>query len=137
MKRILIVLLLLPLLSWAQTKTTQGAQIVVGVKQHKNEITAIYALSAIKKDKKHLQCGNCSYYLGELKGAYEQQGAILTPEEGATITVFTEQEVFTEKKQFSEKGFETKKEVVLGKARATVVENKKGTLILKTKHDEN
>ncbi|WP_350293319.1 hypothetical protein [uncultured Croceitalea sp.] len=137
MKKTLVVLLLLPLSMFAQTKTTQGTQIVAAVNAKKNEIVALYALSDIKKDKKPLQnCADCTFFLGELKGAYEQLGLSLSPKEGATLKVFTEQEVFAVKTQFPEKGFQAKKEVVLGTTKATVIENKKGELILKTKNNE-
>ena len=130
----LVALLLFSLGTLAQTRTTKGTQIVVVLKVEKTEILALYPLSAIKKDKGALQkCSNCTYYLGELKGSYDQSGLQLTPKAEATITVFTEQEVFAEQVVFPENEFQTKKEVVLGTTKATVIDHKKGALILKTK----
>ncbi len=138
MKKILVVLLLFPLGMFAQTKTTQELQIVVALNAEKNEIDALYALTTIKKDQKALQkCPGCKHFLGTLAGDYEQMGMNIVPKAGSTITVFKEQEIFAEKTMFPPNGFKTKKEVVLGKTKATVIENKKGELILKTKHNEN
>mgnify|MGYP001794626724 CR=1 FL=1 len=130
----LVALLLFSLGTLAQTRTTQGTQIIVALEAKKNEILALYPLATIKKDKKALQkCSSCTYYLGELKGSYDQNGIRLRPKAEATITIFTEQEVFAEQVVFPEKEFQAKKEVVLGTAKATVVANKKGELILKAK----
>lgn len=130
----LIVLLLFSLGVLAQTKTTKGTPIVAAFKVESNEIVALYPLAAIKKNKKVLQkCSNCTFYLGQLEGSYDQNGMELKPKAETTITIFTEQEVLTEKTLFPEKGFQTKKEVVLGTTKATVIDNKKGELILKTK----
>ena len=137
MKKIFVVLLLFPLVLLAQTKTTQETQIVIAVKLTKNEIYALYPLTAIKKNKKGLQgCMGCSYFLGLLSGAYEQKGMQIEPSEGTTITVFKDQEVFTEKKQFPEDDFKIKNEVTLGGSKAIIIANKKGELILKAKNDE-
>ncbi len=133
-KQLLVVFLLFSLKVLAQTRTTKGTQIIVALEAKKNEIFALYPFSAIKKDKKTLQkCSNCTYYLGELKGSYDQHGLQLRPKAETTITVFTEQEVFADRGIFPEKGFQTKKEVVLGATKAIVIDYKKGELILKTK----
>ena len=138
MKKILFVLLLLPLGIIAQTKTTQKTQIVVALHTEKNQVDALYTLASIKKDQKLLQsCDRCKHFLGELSGTYEEQGMVLIPKAGATIIVFKEQEVFAEKKQFPANGFKTKDEIILGKTKAIIIENKKGELILKTNDDEN
>lgn len=138
MKKTLVVLLLFTLGLFAQTKTTQEAQIVVAVNTEKNEIVALYPLVEIKKGQDKLQrCAACTNFLGVLSGAYEQKGMTLYPKEGAIIKVFKDQEVYTEQTKFPNTGFKPKNDVVLGKTKATVVENKKGELILKTKKNEN
>ncbi len=138
MKKFLLILFLFPWILIGQTKTTKGVQIVVAVNSEKQEIAALYMLSTIKKDKRALEdCANCSYFLGELIGEYQQLGVELNPRVGATVTVFKEQEVFAEKTTFPTDRFQSKNEVIMAKTKATVVENKKGELVLKTKNNEN
>ncbi len=137
MKKILLLFLLFPIWLLAQTKTTQGTQIVAAVKVQKNEITTIYALATIKKDNGILKsCEECTYFLGELTGKYVEKGNALFPKDGATITVFKEHELFKKKARFPDKGFTANNSVMLGNTKATVLENKNGELILKTKNNE-
>lgn len=138
MKKVLPILLLVPFFLFGQRKATRGVQIVVAVNTKKQEITTLYSLPTIKKSKEELKnCAECSYFLGELEGDYKQHGIELSPMAGATITVFKDQEVFAKKVTFPLERFKSTNEINLAKTKATVVENKKGELILKTTNNEN
>ncbi len=138
MKALIFILLLLPFCGNAQTKTAQEAKIVVAVNKGDNTIDALFFLADVKKDQGLLEkYPDTKSFLGALTGPYEKQNHVVLPKAGATIKIFKDQEVFSKDRLFPNKGFEKEKEVVLGKTKATVLENKKGELILKTKNNED
>ena len=137
MKRLVLIVLLMPFYVGAQMKMAQEAKIVVSINKEGHTIDAVYFLADVKQNKKLLEeHSNAKYFLGTLSGQYKTQEHTVQPKQGATIKVFKDQEVYSKDKFFPDKGFEEQKEVLLSKTKAMVIENKKGELILKTKNNE-
>ncbi|SHG74793.1 hypothetical protein [Flagellimonas flava] len=137
MKRLVLLIFLTPFCIGAQTKMAQEAKIVVSINKGGHTIDALYFLATIKQDKMLLEENSTTkYFLGTLTGEYQVHNREVLPSQGATIKVFKDQEVFSKDDIFPIKGFEEQKDVRLGKTKATVIENKKGELILKTKNNE-
>ena len=72
------------------------------------------------------------FYVGLLKGSYELNNNNLEPKDNTTIVVFTEKRIFPVIEFFPAEDLAPGDSIELGKAKAKVVSNKKGELILKT-----
>ncbi len=71
-------------------------------------------------------------FIGLLRGSYELDKRRVRPNTGATITIFTERQFFPNEEFFPNKNFVLGDELDLGKARAKIISNTKGELVLET-----
>ncbi|MBT8308250.1 MAG: hypothetical protein KJN85_15030 [Maribacter sp.] len=122
-------------LGHCQSKTTKETKVILVVEGTSDGITQMVLFNTFEKMKGNQIFGkfpNCQFYIGLLQGRYELKEDRVIPSLGSTIIMYTDRQYLSSKTLSPSDGYSVGDQLKLGLAKAKVVSNNKGELILKT-----
>jgi hypothetical protein len=118
-----------------QVLSTKEAKVILVVSEREEAVSHIELFNNFQLMKRAValeKYPNCQFYIGLLIGSYELNENIVVPLKGSSVIVYTDRQYLSDNSLFPNARSSFGKQLNLGSAKAKVISNKKGELILKT-----
>lgn len=129
---LLIFLLIVTHPIMAQARSTNETKLTLIVNKENTKILDLELFDEKQADNIKKRYPESKLFVGLLKGSYELEKRKVSPNAGATITIFTERQFFPNEKFFPNKKLNAGDHLNIGPTKAKITSNTKGELVLTT-----